>query len=219
MESSQQKNLPESEESIPLSSINTYLYCPRRAGLQLVELAFSHNHHTVQGKHFHQRADLPGSHNLQQVMMIRSLPVWSQALKVHGRCDVVEKHADGTVVPVEYKKGRLRAYRNDDAQVCAQGLCLEEMFGITLSHGVVFHASSKRRRRVDYTDELRTFTKDTIESIHALIANQTVPQAVHSHRCPGCSLKRHCLPEITDVSSWSYNRKNIFAPRELKKSS
>lgn len=212
-----QKTSSEKETSIPISSINTYLYCPRRAGLMFIELAFAHNHHTVRGKIIHERVDHPGSHNLREVLSIRSLPVWSQRLKVHGRCDVVEKHLDGSLVPVEYKKGVFRTFKNDDAQVCAQGLCLEEMFDIHITHGVIFHSSSKRRRRVPFTSKLRAFTTETIKSIHDLIASQQVPEAIHSRKCPGCSLNNQCLPKMTDRSSWSYSKKRIFAPRTLKK--
>ncbi len=34
-----------------------------------------------------------------------------------------------TLAPVEYKKGARRKFQNDDAQLCAQALCLEEKRG------------------------------------------------------------------------------------------
>ena len=32
---------------------------------------------------------------------------------------------DGALVQIEYKKGKRRAFENDDAQLCAQAMCLE----------------------------------------------------------------------------------------------
>ena len=45
---------------IPLSAINQYLYCPRRAALIHVEGTFTDNEHTVIGSQLHEHADVPG---------------------------------------------------------------------------------------------------------------------------------------------------------------
>lgn len=203
-------------DSLPISSINAYLYCPRRAGLILIEQAFSDNHHTIKGKQVHQRVDIPGQNNRDDITMIRNLPVWSAKLSIHGRCDMVEKHPDGSVVPVEYKKGGGRAYRNDDAQVCAQGMCLEEMLGIIIPHGMIYHAKTKRRRKVIFTEELKELTKKTIYALHALINSGAVPAAKFSAKCQGCSMNQNCMPRLTDKSSWTYKKQSIFRPQELK---
>ena len=47
------------------------------------------------------------------------------------------------LLPVEFKVGRRRKFENDDAQLCAQALCLEEMFDLAIPRGAVFHAQSK----------------------------------------------------------------------------
>jgi CRISPR-associated exonuclease Cas4 len=50
--------------------------------------------------------------------------------------------------PVEYKRGKRRKWDNDDVQLCAQAMCLEEMLGVDVPCGAVFHVKSKRRREV-----------------------------------------------------------------------
>ena len=100
-------------------------------------------------------------------------------------------------MPVEYKKGKRRQFENDDAQLCAQGLCLEEMFGITVERGAVFHAASKRRREVEFTPELRKLTEDSVAELHRLIASGSVPLAVFKPACEECSLFDVCLPKMT----------------------
>jgi CRISPR-associated exonuclease Cas4 len=101
------------------------------------------------------------------------------------------------LVPVEYKKGKRRAFENDDAQLCAQGICLEEMFGVTVERGAVFHAASKRRREVEFTAELRKLTEEAIAELHRLVASGQVPAAVFKPACEECSLYEICLPQVT----------------------
>src|SRR5438132_10992705 len=79
-----------------------------------------------------------------------------------------------TLRPVEYKKGKRRRFENDDAQLCAQALCLEEMFGLTVHSGAVFHAESKRRREVEFTEELRKLTEDAVTGLHALLVQARI---------------------------------------------
>ena len=199
---------------IPLSAINQYLYCPRRAALIHVEGTFADNEHTLIGSQFHEQADVPGYEKAADTEALRALPVWSQRLGLSGKCDIVEVKLKRpskqkksrylpdnveSVYPVEYKKGKRRKFDNDDAQLCAQALCLEEMFGIDIPRGAIFHAKSKRRREVEFTEDLRRLTEQAIEAMHRLIEEETVPQAVHKPQCSECSLFDHCLPEITSV--------------------
>jgi len=184
---------------IPLSAINQYLYCPRRAALIHVEGTFSDNVHTVVGSQLHDQADVSGYETVKGVTLLRALPVWSDRLRLSGKCDIVERHPDGSLVPVEFKKGKRRKFDNDDAQLCAQALCLEEMFGRDIPRGAIFHAKSKRRREVEFTEELRRLTEQAIAAMHRLIEEDAVPQAVHKPQCAECSLFDHCLPEITSV--------------------
>ena len=189
-------NLP---DPIPLSLLNDFLFCQRRAALKAVEGWRGTNQHTVLGDNVHEQADVAGYETVRGVTLLRSLPVWSERHRLNGKCDIVERHADGSLVPVEFKKGRRRKFDNDDAQLCAQALCLEEMFGLEIPRGAVFHASSKRRREVVFSDNLRRLTEQAIEAVHRLIDEQTVPQAVHKPQCSECSLFTHCLPEITSA--------------------
>lgn len=182
-----------------LSAVNQYLYCPRRAALIHVEGTFVDNEHTVVGSQIHERTDAPGYETVRGVTLLRALPVWSDRLGLSGKCDVVERHPDGSLVPVEFKKGRRRKFDNDDAQLCAQALCLEEMFDREVSRGAIFHAWSKRRREVEFTDELRRLTEQAIRAMHQLIAEEVVPRAVHKPQCSECSLFESCMPEITSA--------------------
>lgn len=186
-------------ETFPLSLLNDYLFCPRRAALKEVEGQRGENVHTLIGDLAHEHADLPGFEVAKGVTLLRALPVWSERLGLSGKCDIVERHLEGSLVPVEYKKSKRRAFENDDVQLCAQALCLEEMFQIRIAQGSVFHAASKRRRDVDFDSALRDRTENAIRDLHTLFASKEVPSAILKPSCEGCSLKSVCLPEITSI--------------------
>ena len=131
------------------------------------------------------------------VKLLRALPVFSDRLGLSGKCDIVEQRADGSLCPVEYKKGKRRKFENDDAQLCAQALCLEEMFSRPVLHGAIFHAASKRRREVEFTPELRKFTEDAISNLRRMVEAGVVPPARLKEGCEACSLYRICLPQVT----------------------
>jgi len=184
-------------EPLPLSLLNDFLYCPRRAGLKVIEGWWGENEHTVRGELAHDHADLPGYEVAKGVKLLRALPVFSERLGLSGKCDIVEQHSDGSLCPVEYKKGKRRRFENDDAQLCAQALCLEEMFGKPVLAGAIFHAASKRRREVEFTAQLRKLTEDAVADLHRMVEAGTVPPAVFKPACGECSLYRICLPEVT----------------------
>ena len=189
----------QSPDPIPLSLINDYLFCQRRAALKAVEGWRGTNVHTVLGDSAHEQADVSGYETVGDVTLLRALPVWSDRLRLSGRCDIVERHPAGSLFPVEFKKGRRRKFDNDDAQLCAQALCLEEMFGQDIPRGAIFHASSKHRREVVFTEELRRLTEQAVEAVHRLVEAEAVPNAIHKPQCSECSLFDHCLPEITSA--------------------
>jgi CRISPR-associated exonuclease Cas4 len=190
---------PPVREMLPLSLLNDFLYCPRRAGLKIIEGWRAENEHTVRGDIVHEHADLPGYEAAKNVTLLRALPVFSDRLGLSGKCDVIERHGDGTLLPVEYKKGKRRQFENDDAQLCAQALCLEEMFHMAIPRGAVFHAESKRRREVMFTPALRSLTEQAIGEVHRLAVAEQTPPAQCKPACEECSLFKICLPRLTSL--------------------
>ncbi|MGH9525737.1 MAG: CRISPR-associated protein Cas4 [Terriglobales bacterium] len=183
--------------TVPLSAVNQFLFCQRRAALIHNDGIFIENEHTIVGALAHEHADLPGYETAAGVTLLRALPVFSDRLGLSGKCDIVEHHPDGGLYPVEYKKGRRRRFDNDDAQLCAQALCLEEMTGRAVPAGAIFFATTKRRREVRFTAELRRLTEDAVGALHELLAPGQAPPAVLKPACQECSLYAVCLPQLT----------------------
>jgi hypothetical protein len=105
---------------VPLSALEHYAYCPRQAGLILLEDGYADDMNTVRGTLLHRRVHEPGSDSRPGVRTLRALPVWHDELGLVGVCDVVELDADGSVRPVEYKSGSYVAGGPADVQVGAQ---------------------------------------------------------------------------------------------------
>ena len=184
-------------DPIPLSALNHYLFCPRRAVLIHGEGLFVQNAHTTLGNLTHEHADLPGYEAAKGVVLLRALPIHSVRLGLSGKCDIVERRTDGSYYPVEYKKSRRRVFDNVDAQLCAQAMCLEEMLGVSIIRGAVFHAESKRRREVAFDDPLRQLVESAAARLRSLLETRTTPPAELMPRCEGCSMHALCLPELT----------------------
>lgn len=205
--------LLESVETIAVSALNQYAYCPRRCALIFMDQEFTDNIHTQRGTEEHERADQ--TFHVCDAAGVRveyALPVWSSRLGLSGRCDVVEFHPDGTVYPVEYKHGKKHKWLNDDLQLVAQAICLEEMLNINISRGAIFHKGSMHRREVEFTQELRRQVEEAVNAIHELLATGRLPPPINNQRCPECSLLHICLPAvIADKSRSRRATRDLFA--------
>jgi len=179
----------------PISTLQHFVYCPRQCALIHVAQVWSENLHTQQGRRDHDRVDVPEHETRAGVRIERALPVFSDALGIVGKCDVVEFHANGVVYPVEYKHGPRRKGLHDDVQLCAQALCLEEMLGVGIPEGAIFHVKSRRRRVVRLDDPLRAETRQVIEAVRRMLEAGSVPVAEFGKKCDRCSLRDACMPE------------------------
>uniref|UniRef100_UPI003340C3B0 CRISPR-associated protein Cas4 n=1 Tax=Prochlorothrix hollandica TaxID=1223 RepID=UPI003340C3B0 len=118
----------------------------------------------------------------------------SQRYGLIGKADLVEER-EGFWCPVEYKRGHRGEFDNDALQVCAQGLCLEEMTGQPVPQGYVYYGETHQRQLVPLSAELRQQTLDTIAAVRQLLETGTMPLPVYTPRCRGCSLYAACLPQ------------------------
>jgi len=182
----------------PLSALNDLLFCPRRCFLHRVEGVWVENVHTTAGTLDHRRVHATRDSDRPAGRAARGLWVVSHRLRLAGVCDLVEFRLGPPEVPfpVEYKRGRRRRWDNDEVQLCAQAICLEEMLGVPVPAGAVFHVRSKHRHEVAFTLELRRRTEDAAARLHALLATQTAPPPVVHPKCRGCSVRDVCLPNL-----------------------
>ena len=150
---------------VSISAIEHFVYCPRQCALIHCDGVWSDNAHTVRGTRAHRRVD-SGTHRHERGrLVLRAIPLWSEALGLSGRADAVEIET-GVVRPIEYKSGT-RHGAAADLQLCAQALCLEEMLDVEIPDGCIWYGGPRRRcewisRRRCAVKFTRSFSKSAL---------------------------------------------------------
>lgn len=187
------------DDPVMISALEHWSYCPRQCALIHLEQTFDENLYTLRGRAVHKRVDEPVVEEQSGMRIERALPLWSKAVGLIGKADVVEFHGE-TPYPVEYKHGPHREQEHDDLQLCAQALCLEEMTGRSVPRGAIYHHSSRKRREVECTPELRARVVEVTEAIRVMLQGKQLPPPVNDRRCTHCSLQESCMPTVIDES-------------------
>jgi CRISPR-associated exonuclease Cas4 len=193
---------------VPVSALQHYLFCPRQCALIHVERIWTEDGRTAEGRILHDRVDHGRPDRRRDVRTVRGLPIRSLGLGLIGKADAVEFHGavPGAPYPVEYKRGRPKGHRADEVQLCAQAMCLEEMFSADIAEGALFYGETRRRTVVAMDAELRDLTARTAAAVRAMIAKNDTPLPVTKPGCRHCSLRDDCRPErierAPDIASW-----------------
>ena len=199
------------DELLPLSGIQHFVFCRRQWALIHVERQWQENALTVEGKLLHKRVDNPFfSETRQGVITARAVPIASYRLGLSGVCDVVEftespegvrlPGREGTFLPapVEYKRGHEKQEPCDEAQLCAQAICLEEMLSVAIPAGYLFYGETRRRVAVELKPNLRDLVRSMAEEMLAYFQRGHTPRVKPSKACRACSLADVCLPALQE---------------------
>ena len=199
------------DELLPLSGIQHFLFCRRQWALIHIEQQWKENVLTAEGKIMHQRADDPFfTETRKGIITARSVPVASYRLGLSGVCDVVEftsspdgvklPNKDGLYLaaPIEYKRGKEKHDHSDEAQLCAQAICLEEMLSMAIPRGYLFYGETRHRVEIELTAELRNLVKEMAEEMHNYFQRGYTPKVKTSKACRSCSLADICLPVLLE---------------------
>ncbi len=196
------------DDLLPLSGLQHLVFCERQWGLIHIERVWEENRLTAEGRVLHERAHDAGSESRPGVRTSRGLRLRSLRLGLLGQADVVEFHrsAEGVALPgaqglwrpfpVEYKRGRPKRDACDEVQLCAQALCLEEMFAAEIQAGALYYGERRRRTEVAFTTQLRARTEALAQRMHQLYRAGATPSASYQPKCDGCSLMSRCLPRL-----------------------
>ncbi|MDH6059163.1 CRISPR-associated protein Cas4 [Chrysosporum bergii ANA360D] len=182
---------------IQIAALNQYAYCPHRCWRMFCAGEFTDNQYTIEGTALHDRVHTISHIQAEGTEQIRAIYLKSEQYKLIGKSDLVEIISN-QYYPIEYKRGNKGEWHNDELQVCAQALCLEEMTGQTINRGYIYYAHSHQRQPVEINQHLRQTTINTIGAVSNLLATGKTPKPTYSKRCQGCSLFMQCLPKATD---------------------
>ena len=107
----------------------------------MLEQQWSDSTDTVKGTAEHKNVHSAGIVLRDNKYVLTELQVFSEKLNLSGKCDAVEATAEQGGVylpflddqkyrlyPIEYKHGRFRSELEYELQLCAQAICLEEMY-------------------------------------------------------------------------------------------
>jgi len=187
------------DDLLPISFLNDLLFCERRAALHLNEQIWKDNQFTTEGLLAHKRVDLPKNVRRGEQNNVTGMWLVCYRLGLIGKGDLIEFHADdhGTLIhyPVDFKRGKKRRWDNNEAQLCAQALCLEEMLQVTVPRGAIFHIKSGRREEIEFDQSLRAKTEQAALRLRQLIDLRETPTAKCHPKCKGCSLLEWCMPK------------------------
>jgi CRISPR-associated exonuclease Cas4 len=188
------------EDYIPIAALNQYAYCPHRCWRMFCAGEFVDNQYTLEGTNLHERVHTLGEGNREEIRQIRNIWLKSEQHRLIGKSDLIEE-INGQFFPIEYKRGQKGEWDNDELQVCAQALCLEEMTGQTIPQGYVYYAHSHQRQPVAISPALRQETLAILRAVTELLQTGRMPPAIYTPRCKGCSLSGACLPQATEKVS------------------
>ena len=182
----------EAQQQLPVSAVSEILYCPRNFYYRVVEGAKEFNAHLLLGRLQEESRNERAAISREDYRQDRSVMVASERLGLIGVLDAVEEGEE--IYPVEYKKGALKESLNDDVQVCAQAMLLEEKLGRDIPRGYVYYCQSRTRREVVFDQALRDLVENTVKRAYEILRSGEIPQPVADARCDGCSLASRCMP-------------------------
>ncbi len=181
---------------LPISAVSEILYCPKNFWLRMADHADDANAPLVRGSLADEARGQAPAYREGGVRQQRQADVTSVTLGITGKVDIVEEA--GGVWPVEYKSGRDRHGRWEEVQLCAYGMALEETLAVAVPCGYLYHAASGRRRKVEFSQELRQLVADTVIRARELLSRSEPPEGVADARCSGCALFMRCMPWLQE---------------------
>ncbi|MFG6329995.1 MAG: CRISPR-associated protein Cas4 [Lachnospiraceae bacterium] len=213
------------EDYIMLSGIQHFAFCRRQWALIHIEQQWEENYKTTAGELMHKKAHEEGSFEKRgDLLVTRGLRIASHELGFSGQCDVVEFHQDKngitvfgydgkwSIVPVEYKHGKPKEHNADELQICAQAICLEEMFQTNINEGFLYYGENRRRSKVIFDADLRNEVKKVSNEMHDLFHKGYTPKVKPSKQCKACSLENLCMPKLQKTIKVStYIEQNIHS--------
>jgi CRISPR-associated protein Cas1 len=197
----------ETPRLIPARMLNEFVYCPRLFYLEWVDDRWADNDDTAQGQFVHRAVDKPGGHmpepnEADLLREVRSLRVESPRFGLVAVIDRIEGD-DGSVVPVDFKKGRPdkegMPWPADRAQILVQAVLLREA-GYDVRRALLYYAQTRQRVHVPVDDSAADEVASLVAEARQVASSPRAPlPLVESPKCPRCSLVGLCLPDETNA--------------------
>ncbi|GIE91583.1 CRISPR-associated endonuclease Cas4g/Cas1g [Actinoplanes regularis] len=210
-------------ETVPARMVNKFVYCPRLFYLEWVQGRFATSDDVEEGRWIHRVVDEPGGDlpdpetDLECFAGRTSRSFWitSTDLGVSAKIDIVEISDDGTVIPVDYKKGAPdrhgKAWPADEIQSVLQALLLQEA-GYRVRKAEIWYAETRRRVEIPIDETRLQDVHQLMQRLWQTAASDTMPAPLQdSPKCPRCSLVGLCLPD--EINTLRIRQQTAQRPR------
>lgn len=194
-------------ELLPARMLNEFVYCPRLFYFEWVDHRWADNDDTEAGRFTHRAVDkaggqMPPPEAVELLRQVRSLQLEDHNLGLVAVIDRIEEN-DGTVVPVDVKKGRPspsgEPWPADRIQVLVHAVLLTAS-GYQVDRAILYYAETNQRVTVPIDDSVFDEVDDVVRSAREVAAQLKPPlPLVDSPKCPRCSLVGLCLPDETNA--------------------
>lgn len=202
------------EELLALSGIQHIAFCERQWALIHIERQWADNLRTVEGQHLHNKVNNPFIFESRgNEIIARSVPIVSYHLGLYGIADIIEfektenkenaikipnKNGYYIPYPIEYKRGKEKMDDRDEVQLCAQAICLEEMFNIKINKAYIYYGETRHRKEIELNNNLRDRVEELSQKMHDLYKKGITPKAEKKKGCKLCSLIDICMPNLSE---------------------
>lgn len=176
-------------DMVNVSDLNQYHYCPRRYWYLHFYDTQGRNYYRIDGKTKHGKQSTRGG-------WFNELYLESETLGLKGKIDVLE--LDDELIPVERKRGD-RYWYNDELQLAAYCLLLEEHLGETVYEGAIYLYETDQRMHVPITENHKRDIRGHIEDMHSMTPDDVPPLVDNPNKCEKCSTREYCMPEETAI--------------------
>jgi len=142
---------------------------------------------------------------------MREFYIKSEKLGMHGKIDVLEskniKSVGTTLTPIERKRGS-SYHDNDEVQLAAYCLLLEDYLGEPVKMGYLYLFGTNERYAITITDWHRQKVTQVVEAIRNMTLDRIPDFADNRHKCEKCSTVQYCMPEETKMLERKMDKEN-----------
>ena len=86
--------------------------------------------------------------------------------------------------------------------------------GKPVPEGSLYYDTSRHRRIVQFSDDLRVQVLATVEAVRQLLISEQLPPPVADGRCPKCSLIDACMPYALKGFARASKKNGLFVLSE-----
>ena len=185
--------------STPLSFIAEYEYCPRSAFWLLTNAprVRDENDFIQSGRAAHQVVDEKYFRSKNTKKIESSVRIFSEKFGISGVIDVVEFSQKGNkleIIPVEFKRGKIRKNTMHETQLALAAICLREIFPDSkIERAAIFFTEDRQKREILLTPE----KIKTAEHLAKMIQEkELLPKNFPMQKdakCKGCCFRALCF--------------------------